>query len=264
MVQQAYSRTYNVNFMAANTGATPRQQGSGMYSNGEVLAYHYSPTEKNDDAMLVADMPIQPTLASHRRAAGHVLTWTKPGNNGAGATDAAAVQEQQLVSTRAEEEEQAARALLPSVRMETFKASAGKNFTLSVGLHDGLLCKAHGVVGAQANDEQFALVALNGNILSAGNITACALVRCPIKDLCVLDVYERESATVFESFRVEAHNLAASATNFQAVGCNGQQLPENGSFGAARDAVWSPNNGASVKTPLLAAAVFSKTMHDNA
>ena len=59
-IQQGFSRTFNVTFLAANNAAGITKSGSGIYQNGEPLAYYFDPdkSEVANEKVIIADIPI--------------------------------------------------------------------------------------------------------------------------------------------------------------------------------------------------------------
>ena len=57
-IQQAWSRTMNMNLLASGNGLSWLYSGSGIYSRGEVLQQHYNPTYQPEDYLLVSKVPI--------------------------------------------------------------------------------------------------------------------------------------------------------------------------------------------------------------
>merc|ERR1712232_16968 len=57
-IQQAWSRTMNMNLLAAGNGISWLYSGSGIYSRGHVLQQHYNPTYQPNDYLLVSQVPI--------------------------------------------------------------------------------------------------------------------------------------------------------------------------------------------------------------
>ena len=57
MFQQAFSRKFNSVLLAANTGSSYLNSGSGIYWKGNVLQSHYNSSTFNQDAYMVAEIP---------------------------------------------------------------------------------------------------------------------------------------------------------------------------------------------------------------
>jgi len=56
-IQQAWSRTMNLNLLASGNGLNWLYSGSGIFSRGQVLQQHYNPTYQPKDALLVSKVP---------------------------------------------------------------------------------------------------------------------------------------------------------------------------------------------------------------
>ena len=57
-IQQAWSRTMNLNLLAAGNGLNWLYSGSGIYSRGNVLQQHYNPTYKPEEYLIISKIPI--------------------------------------------------------------------------------------------------------------------------------------------------------------------------------------------------------------
>lgn len=56
-VQQGWSRAFNANMLAANSGFSARVSGSGIFSQGRALASFTNPTSSSRNRFLIADVP---------------------------------------------------------------------------------------------------------------------------------------------------------------------------------------------------------------
>lgn len=57
-IQQAWSRTMNMNLLASGNGLNWLYSGSGIYSRGQVLEQHYNPTYHPEEYLLISKVPI--------------------------------------------------------------------------------------------------------------------------------------------------------------------------------------------------------------
>jgi len=57
-IQQAWSKTMNLNLLAAGNGLNRLYSGSGIYSRGKVLQQHYNPTYEPKDFLMISKVPI--------------------------------------------------------------------------------------------------------------------------------------------------------------------------------------------------------------
>eukprot|EP01136_Pigoraptor_vietnamica_P034225 Opistho-1_new@97930 len=242
-VQQAYSRTWGVNIIAANSGKTFRLSGSGIYSSGEWVAYHYNPTKGGDDALIVADVDSEASLLPNPRPLLVVGDGTsrdaplqRPSRDLGGGWHPA---------------------WLPYLKMTTFEASPGAKGS-AVAETDGVRCEVDYEISAQGTGERYGVAALTGNILSVGQASMCGILRCGINTLCLLDIFDHTAKTVFSSFEIRG-NFTSAQTVLALAATDGAQLFPHHALAADGSALRT--TGAS-NAPLLSALLLAKDMDE--
>jgi len=194
--QQAWSRTFGVNILAAGTGLGWLYSGSGIYSQGKTLTSYFNPTTQLSSRLLIADVP---TLSSPKPVNLPLVSPSPPSK-------------------------------FHWPTLQFFKTTPGT--TQNLKATDGVLtCSAQVKISVNSTEADYALVVYAGYYYDYYYEELCAIVKClpEEKSTCYDRTFFTQSAlytnTAFDAFEIEG-TFSSTMTLFgMASGNNSTLLP---------------------------------------
>jgi predicted amidohydrolase len=194
-MQQGFSRYYGVNLLAANSGASWFNGGSGIYSRGTALAAYYNTSYLPSSRMLLVDVPQLPPVRSYH-SGGDKQSSARP----------SAPLAPRVRSGRATP----APSLLPGARVDVLPFESGKGGRMNVSA-TGLQCSFSWQFASDLNSVAgtYAAVTFSG-VYNELHLQLCGLVACSSPSTCGELTLSAMTSGSLAGFSVQAQLLPAA------------------------------------------------------
>jgi len=235
-MQQAWSSHNGVNLLASNIGISYESSGSGIYSNGQILASYYNPTRVKADKLLVATVPIiQSTFKMTEK-----ITTSKVYREFTNSARLLTNYNNKPSSN--------------SFTVKQFIAFASQTGSLSATF-DTLTCNLNYSISTQSPEgEIFGLIAQSGNENGLFDTQICGVIRCPNITSC--GDFIQQSSTKFSSFELSG-NFSSNTFRLGLVSTNLAEIVSSQYFEILNNITLIRSTTEFTNTILLNAVIWS-------
>eukprot|EP01132_Coremiostelium_polycephalum_P002228 gene2228-2746_t len=213
-VQQSWSYTAGANILASNIGISGGSSGSGIYSNGEILASVINPTTEPNSQIAIAKIPKDPlkdNTQQHRRRRPMIhnnttlipTDTTIPSTNKTSVKNRIPFQKQQLVEQLQSEIQSGAPEINATI---TPFYTQPYSIQTVVAENNGLTCKfTYQINDVSQGQQLYILTSYKGIARDFFNAQVCFVSICPDNQLENCSQLSFSSNTLFNSFFMESN-----------------------------------------------------------